>query len=74
MNGEQNSLLSHAQHTGRSHFPSANHCQGQLHTPQSLSAVTPQLHGSLTTLAPLRQVPIPAPTHLQHSEITLHIS
>jgi len=74
MNGEQNSLLSHAQYTGRPHFPSANHCQGQLHTPQPISAVTPQFHGSLTTLAPLRQVSIPAPTHLQHSEISLHIS
>ena len=74
MNGEQNSLLSHAQHTGRPHFPSANYCQGQLHTPQSLSAVTPRLHGSLTTLAPLRHASILAPTHLQRSDISLQIS
>jgi hypothetical protein len=75
INEEQNSLLSHAQHTNRPHFPRANHCEGQLHTPQSLSAVTPQLFGSLTTLVPLRQVSVhPAPTHLQHSEISLHIS
>jgi hypothetical protein len=74
INGEQNGLLSHAQHTNRPHFPRANHFQGQLHTPQSLSAVTPQLHGSLTTLVPLRQVSIPATTHLQRSEISLHIS
>jgi len=46
LNEEQNSLQSHAQYTGRPHFPSANHCQGQLQTLQSLSSVIPQLHGS----------------------------
>jgi len=65
--------LTRSTQTGRI-SPRANHCQGQLHTPQSLSAVTPQLHGSPTTLVPLRQVSIPAPIHLQHSEISLNIS